>query len=181
MAEIFRSKEIYKHIRDTNNNSLIVPVRNMYVAGPWLTPVYMDHCCTIVSMKSNTPTIGDYTTASTNQTDKDGHLNIVKVDANSHNQKIAWYTTASTSSTDRPGHLNIVKVDASLRDQKITWYYKSTENPIDHPGHLNIITVDVPSTRPSLIIYDNIREDIGHDFGVAISSMTSTEPVIVDS
>ena len=150
MAEIFRSKEVYKQIRDADNKPKIIPVRNMYVAGAWLTPVYMDHCCTILSMSSNEPTVGDFTTASTNQTDHDGHLNIITVNADSV-------------------------------DQKIEWYYKSTENTSDKEGHLNIITVDTPSPKPSLIIYDKIDDIIGHDHGIRILSMSSNEPIIVDS
>lgn len=150
MAEIFRSKEVYKQIRDADNKPKIIPVRNMYVAGAWLTPVYMDHYCTILSMSSNEPNVVDFTTASTNQTDHDGHLNIITVEADSV-------------------------------DQKIDWYYKSMENTSDKEGHLNIITLDVPSTKPSLIIYDKIGDSVGHDCGARILSMSSNEPIIVDS
>ena len=181
MAEIFRSKEVYKQIRDADNKPKIIPVRNMYVAGAWLTPVYMDHCCTILSMSSNEPTVGDFTTASTNQTDHDGHLNIITVNADSVDQVIRWYTTASTNQTDHDGHLNIITVNADSVDQKIEWYYKSTENTSDKEGHLNIITVDTPSPKPSLIIYDKIDDIIGHDHGIRILSMSSNEPIIVDS
>lgn len=150
MAEIFRSKEVYKQIRDADNKPKIIPVRNMYVAGAWLTPVYMDHYCTILSMSSNEPNVVDFTTETQKQTDHDGHLNIITVEADSVNQKIDWY-------------------------------YKSTENPSDKEGHLNIITLDVPSTKPSLIIYDKIGDSVGHDCGARILSMSSNEPIIVDS
>lgn len=150
MAEIFRSKEVYKQIRDADNIPKIIPVRNIYVAGAWLTPVYMDHYCTILSMSSNEPNVGDFTTETQNQTDHDGHLNIITVEADSV-------------------------------DQKIDWYYKSTENPSDKEGHLNIITLDVPSTKPSLIIYDKIGDSVGHDCGARILSMSSNEPIIIDS
>lgn len=181
MAEIFRSKEVYKQIRDADNKPKIIPVRNMYVAGAWLTPVYMDHYCTILSMSSNEPNVVDFTTETQKQTDHDGHLNIITVEADSVDQKISWYTTASTNQTDHNGHLNIITVEADSVNQKIDWYYKSTENPSDKEGHLNIITLDVPSTKPSLIIYDKIGDSVGHDCGVRILSMSSNEPIIVDS
>lgn len=64
MANIFKTKEMYKNIAPTTRITPLRKVRGVYVTGPYRPPHYIDHTLTIVSIGSTKATIAKYTEAS---------------------------------------------------------------------------------------------------------------------
>lgn len=62
MADIFRSKEVYKHIpREEYGEEKIIPVQGVYVAGEYRPPYYAEPGIAIISFDTTNPTVVDYT------------------------------------------------------------------------------------------------------------------------
>jgi hypothetical protein len=64
MANIFKTKEMYKNIAPTTRVTPLRKVRGVYVTGPYRPPHYIDHTLTIVSLINRKATIVPYTEAS---------------------------------------------------------------------------------------------------------------------
>ncbi len=64
MANIFKTKEMYKNIAPTTRVTPLRKVRGVYVTGPYRPPHYIDHTLTIVSLVNKDAKIVSYTEAS---------------------------------------------------------------------------------------------------------------------
>ena len=61
MANIFKTKEMYKNIAPTTRITPLRKVRGVYVTGPYRPPHYIDHTLTIVSLVNKDAKIVAYT------------------------------------------------------------------------------------------------------------------------
>lgn len=60
---VFRTKEIYKHIPySAHNKNEIVPVRGVYVTGEYSPPYYNEPCILISQLTSQNATVDDFET-----------------------------------------------------------------------------------------------------------------------
>lgn len=65
MGNIFKSDEVYKHLKyDLHNRNEIVPVRGVYITGVYSPPYYNEPIIRISSLTSSQPLIEDLTETS---------------------------------------------------------------------------------------------------------------------
>jgi len=60
MANIFRSKEIYKKIKTNTSEQDIVSIRGMYVVGDYSPPYYIQPMMVLTNVETNKAKIADY-------------------------------------------------------------------------------------------------------------------------
>jgi hypothetical protein len=61
MANVFRSKEVYKHLKNNpHDRNEIVPVQGVYVSGEYRPPYYNNPTIKIYTIESQPPTIADF-------------------------------------------------------------------------------------------------------------------------
>ena len=61
MGDIFKSKEVYKHVIKPGDIHQLIPVRGMYVANQWRSPYYIDHTISISAINCPPADIITYT------------------------------------------------------------------------------------------------------------------------
>lgn len=61
MANIFKSKEVYKHVIKPGNTHQLIPVRGVYVANQQRSPYYIDHTISIVGIGTTPAEVITYT------------------------------------------------------------------------------------------------------------------------
>ena len=61
MANIFKSKEVYKHVIKPGNVHQLIPVRGVYVANQHRTPYFIDHTISISAISNTPATVTIYT------------------------------------------------------------------------------------------------------------------------
>ena len=61
MGDIFKSKEVYKHVIKPGDIHQLIPVRGMYVANQWRSPYYIDHTISISAINCPPEDIITYT------------------------------------------------------------------------------------------------------------------------
>jgi hypothetical protein len=63
MANIFKSKEVYKHVTTEPHNGgqhKLIPVRGVYVANVYRPPYYIDHTLEITNIENSYVTVDEY-------------------------------------------------------------------------------------------------------------------------
>ena len=176
MSGYHKSKEVYRHHRTIDNEPVIIPVRNLYISGQYLAPVYQDHNITITEMSSsNSLHIVDYTTKSENLYDPSG---VELVDCN-------WTTTMSvidyTSNSDTQYDSTIRLVDCSWTTTMTVESYSSISESAYDSGIMLLssnwtttmsISEPTPPTPPDEI-------DVPTDHYISIISMTSNGNIVI--
>lgn len=127
MANVFRSKEVYKHLRyDLHDRNEIVPVQGVYVSGEYRPPYYNNPILRIYDLDSNPAKVVDFqdTSASTGE---DTIVKVLDFSANFMTPTITNYTAASVSA----GEDTIVKVlefSANFITPSFDFYKTISEN-----------------------------------------------------
>ena len=156
MANIFKSKEVYKHVTKPGNVHQLIPVRGVYVASQYREPYYIDHMLSITNVGGQPGTIITYTESEVDaySYDMGGSIDVTNIAPT-----VTSYTTASiTTYTDYTvgiGDLSVTNSPptiVSYTQNSITVY---AEFEVGH-GELSItnntITVnDITTSRESEI------------------------------
>ena len=176
MSGYHKSKEVYRHHRTIENDVVIIPVRNLYISGQYLAPVYEDHNVTITSMQSsNSLIIKDYTTKSENTYDPSG---VEFIDCNwTKSFNITDYTSKSMTQEDS----TVRFIDCNwVKSFTITSYTQESDSQNDSAVRFIdcnwvksfTISEPTPPTPPDEV-------DVPTDHYVTIISMESNNGTII--
>lgn len=175
MSNIFRSSEIYKHIkRNVYDSEKIVPVRGVYVAGVY-TPVFCnDHGITIVQLTSTPARVDEFGTKETDY-DKDS-CNVIGMDFNTDNPLDITYYTRKQSEDDSTD-ANICDISFDVTNPLGITYYTRIQQPYNDGCNINQLSM---SDNPIIIIGNPILKNDGIDAGVHITNIICNEATITN-
>lgn len=149
MPNIFKSKEVYKHLAVTSERppGKMVPVQGLYVSGEHRPPYYTEGLVHITGLTSTPGSAVSFKNVS--RTDEDGCVKVIDFTIDTGSISITNYTTASANA----GEDCCVKVldfwvEPSL-DLTFDWY-KTVSQSAGEDGCVKVIdfTVDVTNTFP---------------------------------
>ena len=132
MANVFRSKEVYKHLNyNLHDRNEIVPVQGVYISGEYRPPYYNDPVLMIYEMSSQPPKVDDFQDVN-RSSDEDSVVKILDFSVNFLQPSFDFYKTISESS----GEDTIVKVlDLSVNflQPSFTYYNRKQTNMTPEP------------------------------------------------
>lgn len=150
MANVFRSKEVYKHppksLKDAN---VIIPVRGVYVTGEYRPPYYNDNGVMITEINSNKAVVASFTEKSIDT--YDSVLRVLSFDIDTTCPDITQYTTAQASS----GYDTVLKVlgfDINTGVPDCLFYTQESASSGYDPV-LRVISFDIDATLPNVQPY----------------------------
>lgn len=188
MANIFRSKEVYKKlstkvVNDETNSTLykpfndgkIVAVRGMYVTGEYRPPYYNTPGIHITDIRSTIPKIVDYTQKSVDNVKPDYALNIHDIYPE-NDLKIESYTRASS---DIKGDYALNIHDIYPQDELSILWYTSVKQDIVGDYALNIYDIypqdELTIQHREYVVYPTAPEPC-----IRITNMTTVKATIED-
>ena len=101
MANIFRSKDIYKRApKIPSSEDPLRIVKGLYVVGDYKPPYYIGPCLHITDIKTNKATVVDYTTKSMSY--EDHVVNLIGINADTSPLDIVYFSTKRYPSNPEP-------------------------------------------------------------------------------
>ena len=132
MANVFRSKEVYKHLKyDLHDRNTIVPVQGVYVSGEYRPPYYNNPVLMIYEMSSQPAKIDDFQDVS-RSSDEDTVVKILDFSADFLQPSFDFYKTISESS----GEDTVVKIldlSTTFIQPSFTYYNQKQTNMTPEP------------------------------------------------
>lgn len=170
MPNVFKSKEVYKHVIKQDNVHQLIPVRGVYVANVYRPPYCIDTTIKLVGISHRAADVDPYTMAS-----YDFYQPEVYPDFTINNTPpvVTYYTTASYTT------YNTELIDTSfvVNNNPVDILYYTTNH---HDVYDNIIECSFGITNDTVIItpissYDKINLDTTIRLtGIAATSATIT-------
>ena len=132
MANVFRSKEVYKHLKyELHDRNEIVPVQGVYVSGEYRPPYYNNPVLMIYEMSSQPAKIVDFQDIN-RSSDEDTVVKVLDFSVDFQPVSITNYTTASEST----GEDTVVKVldfSTTFLQPSFTHYNRKQTNMTPEP------------------------------------------------
>ena len=132
MANVFRSKEVYKHLKyNLHDRNEIVPVQGVYVSGEYRPPYYNNPVLMIYEMSSQPAKVDDFQDVN-RSADEDTVVKILDFSVNFQTPSITNYTAASESS----GEDTVVKIldfSVNFLQPSFTHYNRKQTNMTPEP------------------------------------------------
>ena len=169
MANVFKSKEVYKHVPGINSGDKLYAVRGMYVSGEHKVPYYIDGHVHLKSIDTSKAKIVNFTTESCDLS-SDNVVNLIS--AKTSDIEIVNYSKSSES-LNNDQMINLIGVNVS--DIDIVSYSSRNENIKSDPM-INLILVKVSDL--DFIFYDNKKIKTLPDHTVRIKEITTTKAVV---
>ena len=102
MANVFRSKEVYKHLNyNLHDRNEIVPVQGVYISGEYRPPYYNDPVLMIYEMSSQPPKVDDFQDVN-RSSDEDSVVKILDFSVNFLQPSFTYYNRKQTNMTPEP-------------------------------------------------------------------------------
>ncbi|NMA75564.1 MAG: hypothetical protein GX963_15745 [Bacteroidales bacterium] len=172
MANVFRSKEVYKKIPKVSpDENPLRAVRGIYVSGAYRPAYYIDAFIHISNINTTKATIADYTERSTNITD-DGAMRLVQVKFD--DLSVVDYSRTNKNITD-DGAMRLVQV--KFDDLVLIEYTREHKNITDD-GAMRLVQVKFDDE--SIYWFNNKPIETNKDFMIRIKSITSTHAIITN-
>lgn len=174
MANIFKSKEVYKHVTTEPHNGgqhKLIPVRGVYVANVYRAPYTIDHMLEITDIKNEYATVELYRETNVTVRCKGFFTNVSITIANAP-PHIEEYTTVK--------HTNYLNLGVSFNafiDNHDPYILYFTQTKYDYRlspiiGEVEIVNVPDRATQVPII------NDTEIDTGLQIISIDSTDAII---
>lgn len=181
MANIHKSKEVYKYT-DTANGNKLVPVRGLYVSGTHKEPWYIDHAITITGFTSTEEIVASYTAAETDVVDNDSALvftgiSFTDVDlVNYYSDSMNLYDSDVTSDDSALSFtgLSFIGID-------MVSYYSSNESVYDSQVYSNDSVLEFVSFSTTMSSYMNlqvIKKPQNPQPAITLTQFTSSTEII---
>lgn len=179
MANIFKSKEVYKHLATgTHEKESIVAVKGVYVTGEYRPPYYIDAGLHISGITTQSAVVKNYTTTSVTLPN-DHILNIlpIEVDTSIVPDVLSYTRAESTLPNDHILNILPIEVDTSIVPDILAYSSDKRDLPNDHI--LNILPIEVDETIDPVVIYFN-KEYLNdqYDGSLRIRSISTTKATV---
>lgn len=153
MAELYKSKDIYRKISVPNGDDKLVPIRGLYVVGEHLEPTYNDSAVLITDINITPASIVDYTDKRYENSDQEGTFSIIDVGISSACQYTS-YTRKYVESYHDEGAYSMINVGISSNVSFEEYSRKLAD--VNNEGAFSIIDVDMDVS----VLYDDITSYI---------------------
>jgi len=179
MANIFRSKEIYKKTVNQDNENKIYEIRGLYVVGDYSPATYKNPLTCIVDILSNKANVVDFTIKN-EELQSDHVLNIVNFDMDPDDSPaIVRYSVKQEQVEDHV--LNIVDFDMDPDTTPEILKYTKSSSDIGDDHVLNIVNFDMdPPDIPTFVKYFTKIYPHTHQPCIRITSIKTTRASCVD-
>lgn len=167
MPNIFKSKEIFKHVIRNGSHELI-PVRGVYVAGTYRPPYLIDQNIDITYIGGRPAAITPYSKVTVTFYNDCVIPNMELIPAP---PTIKWYTIASTNA-----YSDTIKPTLTFESQSpnVIWYTTGSSN-----FYNDIVKCNMEFSSESTITYDlTPQESTQNDFVVSINNITGSVAVV---
>ena len=176
MANVFRSKEVYKHLKyDLHDRNEIVAVQGVYVSGEYRPPYYNNPIIRIYEINSNSAKVDDFQDVS-RSSDEDTMVKILDFSMRINPFTITNYTSTSVNA----GEDTIVK----LLNFSASWlqpsmdFYKTISQNAGEDTIVKLLNFSTSFIRPTFITYHTERTNMTPEPMLRLSTLTSEVAVV---
>lgn len=176
MANVFRSKEVYKHLKyDLHDRNTIVPVQGVYVSGEYRPPYYNNPVLMIYEMSSQPAKIDDFQDVS-RSSDEDTVVKILDFSADFKTVNITNYTAASEST----GEDTVVKILDFSADflQPSFDFYKTISESSGEDTVVKVLDLSTTFIQPSFTYYNQKQTNMTPEPILRLSTLTSDKATV---
>ena len=132
MANVFRSKEVYKHLKNNpHDRNEIVPVQGVYVSGEYRPPYYNNPTIKIYTIESQPAEVVDFQDVN-ESTGDDAIVKVLDFSADFKTLNITNYTIASKSTGD-DAIVKVLDFSAAFLQPSFTYYNQKQTNMTPEP------------------------------------------------
>lgn len=175
MANIFRSKEVFKNARKRNGDKVVVPVYGVYVSGEYKPPYYNDMGVRITNISSNPATVANFT--QNEITMRDDHvLNLIELTMDTTCPTIINFTQdEKTMKDDHVLNLIDLTMDASL-----SYIISYTQDEVTmHDDHvLNLLELTMDYGLSSYTQYTKTHKNMTPDPSLRMTSIRTSKATV---
>ena len=176
MANVFRSKEVYKHLKyELHDRNEIVPVQGVYVSGEYRPPYYNNPVLMIYEMSSQPAKIVDFQDIN-RSSDEDTVVKVLDLSVDFQPVSITNYTTASKSS----GEDTVVKIlDFSVNFLEPSFdFYKTISESSGEDTVVKVSDFSAAFLQPSFTYYSRKQTNMTPEPMLRLSTLTSEKATI---
>ncbi len=178
MANVFRSKEVYKHPpKSLHGKNVIIPVRGLYVTGEYRPPYYNENGIMITDISGSKPKIVNFTDKISLSGD-DPVLRVLSFDLDTSVPDLTIYTTESASS----GYdfaLKVLTFDLDTSFPDCLFYTSETvSSGVDFA--LQVLDFDLDATYPDISFYNKTNKSNTPEPMLRITSIQTEKAIISD-
>lgn len=176
MANVFRSKEVYKHLKyNLHNRNEIVPVQGVYVSGEYRPPYYNNPLLMIYEVSSQPAMVNDFQDVN-RSSDEDTVVKILDFSVDFKPVNITNYTTASESAGDD----TVVKMlDFSVDFLQPSFdFYKTISESSGEDTIVKVLDFSTTFLQPSFTYYNQKQTNMTPEPMLRLSSLTSEKATI---
>ena len=176
MANIFRSKDIYKRApKIPSSEDPLRIVKGLYVVGDYKPPYYIGPCLHITDIKTNKATVVDYTTKSMSY--EDHVVNLLGISTGGA-LKITNYTRASVDL--QPDHVvNLIGIIADSAPLNIVYFTRDSKD-LNNDHVVNLIGINADTSPLDIVYFSTKRYPSNPEPMLRIKSITTNKATISD-
>ena len=177
MANVFRSKEVYKHLKhDVYGKNTIVPVKGVYISGEYRPPYYNESGIRIYEINSKHAKVESFQDISTSN-GEDYILKIVDFSVDVYKIAPINYSTA-TADAGEDGMVKILDFYCEPLQPELYWYESQDQNA-GEDGMVKILDFYCDAISISQpITYLTERNESTPEPMLRLSSITSENAII---
>lgn len=177
MANIFKSKEVYRHLKySVYDKNVIVPVQGIYVSGQYSPPYYNDPLIMINEISSEPATVADFKDVSVDTSDV--MVKIVDISLRVNPITIVNYSNASVDS-GIDLMTKIVDISVSFNQPSIT-FLQTVQQDILENDMVKLVDLSVRYSQPSIIQYSSKSKNMTPEPMLRVTTLTSTSATVED-
>jgi predicted choloylglycine hydrolase len=172
MANVFRSKEVYKHLKhDLHDRNEIVAVQGVYVSGEYRPPYYNNPTIRIYEISSNPAKVDDFREA-VRSSDEDACVKVIDFGAQILIPTITNYTTASAEAGE-DGCVKVIDFGVQPLSPTLDWYTSDSVSA-GEDGCVKVIDFGVSIISiPQPTVYTTNRGESTPEPTLRLTSFTS--------
>jgi hypothetical protein len=177
MANVFRSKEVYKHLKyDLHDRNEMVPVQGVYISGEYRPPYYNDPCIHIYEISSQNAKVDSFQDIDATS-GEDALVKIIDFSVSTSPITITDYTTASTD-TGEDSLVKILDFWVQMEQPSLDFYESKNQNAGEDSLSkiLDFWVQMIPIQQP--IVYQTQRSQSTPEPMLRLSSITSENALI---
>lgn len=177
MADIFRSKEVYKHApKEEGGQERIIPVKGVYVTGEYRPPYYAENGIQITMFDSGRATVVDYTSTYLDTTTSEG-MYVYDLKATRGVYYFTRYTRDSDETSPSDG-MYVYDLGATVGDYSMLRYTRAYYETTPSDGMYVYDLGAETGTISRVVAYTIDTAQFSPDAAVTLEGLTSTVATI---
>ena len=176
MANVFRSKEVYKHLKNNpHDRNEIVPVQGVYVSGEYRPPYYNNPTIKIYTIESQPAEVVDFQDVN-ESTGDDAIVKVLEFSADFKTLNITNYTISSKSTGD-DAIVKVLDFSATFLQPSFDFYKTIFESTGDD-AIVKVLEFSATFLQPSFTYYNQQQTNMTPEPMLRLSSLSSEKATI---